>query len=85
MGLTEAWNEINPRPAEVASTEPSVPASCTWTYNNDDSFAWGTSCSNSFTLMEDGPRENGMKFCPYCSKPINQVSTSEEQSEGGAV
>lgn len=67
-----------------ASAEPGGPTSCTWTYN-EQSFAWGTSCSESFTLMEDGPHENGMKFCPYCSKPINQTPSSEEQSEGGAA
>lgn len=60
-----------------ASEKPSTPASCTWTYNNN-SFAWDTNCANSFTLMEDGPKENGMKFCPYCSKPILQAPHDTE-------
>lgn len=60
-----------------ASAEPSAPASCTWTYN-EDSFAWDTTCSESFMLMEDGPKENCMKFCPYCSKSIMQADRSLE-------
>ncbi|MGK0158861.1 hypothetical protein [Pseudomonas mosselii] len=61
-----------------ASAEPGESASCTWTYN-ENSFAWDTTCSESFMLMEDGPKENCMKFCPYCSKSITQAPTSEEQ------
>ncbi|MEN5236649.1 hypothetical protein ABE459_03985 [Pseudomonas sp. TWI923] len=60
-----------------ASAEPSAPASCTWTYN-DDSFAWDTTCSESFLLMDDGPKENCMKFCCYCSKPIIQAPHKAE-------
>lgn len=60
-----------------ASAEPSAPSSCTWTYN-DDSFAWDTTCSESFLLMDDGPKENCMKFCCYCSKPIIQAPHKAE-------
>lgn len=82
--LHASWMEPNSaavlkriKAALSASAEPSDSPGCTWTFT-DSTFAWGTSCSNSFTLMEDGPRENGMEFCPYCSKSIIQMPTNEE-------
>ncbi|WP_369991242.1 Lar family restriction alleviation protein [Pseudomonas xanthosomatis] len=65
--------------ALVAESEP---ANCTWTYS-EATFAWDTACSASFMLTEDGPRENGMKFCPYCSKSIIQTPISEEVEVNG--
>lgn len=64
------------RGSDVSVEQSSTP-SCAWTFN-EDSFAWGTTCSASFMLTEDGPRENGMRFCPYCSKSIIQTPISEE-------
>lgn len=82
--LEEAWEydigtplKRKIRTALSASAEPSAPSSCTWTYN-DDSFAWDTTCKESFLLMEDGPKENCMKFCCYCSKPIIQAPHEAE-------
>jgi len=44
---------------------------CTWEDNGED--AWETSCGEAFVLNEDGPTENGMKYCCYCGKPLREM------------
>lgn len=45
---------------------------CTWAEDSDG--VWNASCppvgDHSFCFTEDGPTENGFKFCPYCGKPL---------------
>jgi DNA-directed RNA polymerase subunit RPC12/RpoP len=41
---------------------------CRWKYDEDGK--WDTSCGESFCFIEDGPKENNMKFCPYCGSRI---------------
>jgi len=43
---------------------------CKWTY--DDDF-WDTDCGKAFTIMEGTPKDNEMKYCPYCGRQIEQV------------
>lgn len=60
-----------------AITDEKVPQ-CVWTVG-DEVYGepWETSCGNAFTLENDGPKENGMKFCCYCGKVlIEQESKS---------
>jgi len=48
---------------------------CIWEY--DDDGCWAASCdtdrSKTFYFTDDGPKENGFKFCPYCGKPLQCV------------
>lgn len=37
---------------------------CGWTEDLDGN--WGTSCGETFTFTDGGPRENRAKFCQYC-------------------
>ena len=46
---------------------------CVWTL--DDSVDWDsydTSCDQSFSLTEGTLKQNKMKFCCYCGKPIKE-------------
>lgn len=43
--------------------------SCAWEHDIWADY-WDTACGHAFTLTTDGPRENGMKFCPYCGRPL---------------
>ena len=31
---------------------------------------YDTECENAFELETDGPKENGMNYCPYCGKKL---------------
>jgi len=43
---------------------------CSW-YIEDGSDTWWTGCGKSIVFeYEDGPAENGFKFCPYCGGEI---------------
>lgn len=43
---------------------------CQWVHDDDDYDVWETKCGDLFILTEGTPRDNGMKFCPYCGKEI---------------
>lgn len=52
-----------------------VTVMCAWEQENDDpedTNNWHTNCGNDFILIEDGPLDNGMKYCCYCGKEIKQ-------------
>lgn len=48
-------------------------ATCEWWYDLGDD-VWATHCDNMFSFVVDGPKENGMNFCPYCGKPLVVVA-----------
>ncbi len=50
---------------------------CTWT-EDDEGGPWSTTCGNCFSFTDDGPAENGAKYCLYCSKPLLSVACAGE-------
>lgn len=44
---------------------------CGWKLDSDI-FAWETSCGGLFVINDGTPKENDMKFCPYCGKELDQ-------------
>ena len=51
---------------------------CTWGYDDGDDY-WETSCDGAFQLVDGTPADNGMKFCPYCGRPIEEVSENDQE------
>jgi hypothetical protein len=49
-----------------------VDGQCEWTYD-DDSYSWDTSCGAKWCFTDDGPVENGVKFCHCCGKRVALV------------
>lgn len=45
---------------------------CEWKLADD--IDWGnqyvSSCENIWELLDGTPIDNGMKFCPFCGKPL---------------
>jgi hypothetical protein len=42
-----------------------------WTQTDDEeSNNWESACGDIFYFEDGSPEENGMKFCPYCGKPL---------------
>jgi hypothetical protein len=47
---------------------------CEWKYNEDYD-CYDTDCGNSFSLDNGTPKENCMKYCPYCGKEIYVIAS----------
>ena len=45
-------------------------ASCEWKFD-ENHCKWDTACGEAFFFDNDGPEENGTKFCMYCGQPIH--------------
>jgi len=55
----------------ILHDESNPPPVCTW---EQDLYhdAWKTECGGLFQVMNGTPRENGMLFCPYCGRAIDE-------------
>jgi hypothetical protein len=51
--------------------------SCIW-YEDGDGGPWATGCKNYFEIIDGTPEDNGMKFCCYCGKPLEQVRAEDD-------
>jgi hypothetical protein len=49
---------------------------CVWTYQQNED-EWFTSCSNGFAVNKYLPSDAGIKFCPYCQKPITESENDQ--------
>lgn len=53
----------------LTGNSPVIPDGCLWTYDDHD-YKWNSACGESWTFIDDGPEENGVKFCQGCGKPV---------------
>lgn len=56
---------------------------CKWKEDNDG--CWWTDCGQGFVLADGTPKENDMKFCCYCGKPLEEKLfkwPEDEEQEG---
>jgi hypothetical protein len=42
---------------------------------------WESECGQVFTFIEDGPRDNGFEFCPYCGKSLVELPVTDDEEE----
>ena len=54
---------------EGVTTDPK----CTWAFSDEGS--WLAGCGKEFEFTNDGPKENGFKFCYSCGKPLEVDDT----------
>lgn len=58
------------------------PPSCTWTRVEEfDDTIWSTECGEEFCFVEQGPEENGAKFCHNCGRPVSLFIPEPEGEE----
>lgn len=67
----ELWKE---------AAERESPDTCAW--REDEDGTWETDCGQAFVFVDDGPVENGMKYCCYCGKQIDALPYVEEADDG---
>lgn len=55
----------------AAPAAPAVPA-CEWSCSDDESApnTWDGSCGIKWSFIDDGPMENGVRFCPKCGGTV---------------
>lgn len=58
-------------------------AACQWK-EDADTWSWDTSCDEKFQFTNDGPNENGYRFCPACGKPITLAGEPLREPGGAA-
>ena len=44
---------------------------CVWTHDEDYE-QYTTSCGSSWSFIDDGIAENGVKFCPHCGGEVKE-------------
>ena len=77
---TESMLATATQPQNAPQNIPEIiPDSCTW-HCEEDINNWHSDCGYQFQFMEDGPEENGVKFCPNCGKSV-AVSATEGTEE----
>ncbi len=52
---------------------------CIW-YQISEDYQYSTDCGHYFNLEDQTPLEGGMKFCPFCSCPIEENANVEENA-----
>lgn len=69
--LREKAEQENGRLRQIIE-DATVPEACGWFLDDLDG-AWQASCGMYWTFEAEGPRENNMRFCPGCGKPLAVV------------
>jgi len=59
------------------SDAEAAPAPCVWRENEDG--LWDTSCGREWEFIDDGPKENRVKFCIECGQPVQSVPLTVER------
>lgn len=82
IDLLRSLRNVSPEEAEeqrrtYALLEKALARHCTWTEDSDGN--WDTSCDNKYVIVEGTPTENGMKFCAYCGKRLEEARIGHEQ------
>jgi len=62
-------------------SEETKPEVCRWVQDGDGADLWESSCRGYFRIDDGTPSENGMKFCCYCGKPLEESPWVEEEGE----
>lgn len=51
---------------------------CRWKWDEYQEY-WTTGCGHDWCFKQDGPTENGMRYCHHCGKPIRLAGKQPEQ------
>lgn len=60
----------------MISAAPAAPA-CEWSVSDDGS--WDGSCGIKWSFIDDGPMENGVRFCPKCGGTVKMKEQSNDR------
>lgn len=78
-GFHAWWEKVEPVGAEPTQA-PADQLSCTWRYH-EPFFTWSSGCGSSWQFTDGNPKENGMRFCHSCGKPMVVVEDYSESDQ----
>ena len=57
---------------------------CVWTQDSDFEMGdtYDSGCGEKWSFIEGGPKENNVRFCQGCGKPVVIASAQPQQKEG---
>lgn len=60
-----------------------TPQACAWTVDPAEAErVWRTTCGQEVVFSDDsGPWRNGMQFCSYCGKPLEELHTQADSKD----
>ena len=56
--------------AQAISAEPAVQDVCEWHFDDEYEVVWESSCGELWSFIDGGPKENRVRFCHGCGKPV---------------
>lgn len=57
--------------------QSAIPDPCEWLQDEwDDSY--GTSCGNTYLIIDGTPEDNGMNYCTYCGGKLEAITTETQ-------
>ena len=56
------------------------PQFCKWREDSSGDM-WNTGCGQAFVFIDDGPKENGFKYCCYCGNVLRSVTALQAIDE----
>lgn len=82
--FADGWNACR---AEMLKAQPvsepyklaKSPEACAWI--SDGEGLWLGDCGLTWTFFDDGPNENGLKYCPSCGKKVSFIAAPAQGSE----
>lgn len=57
------------RAAPVPAAAPEALQGCEWTHD-EPQYSWDSACGEKWSFIEGGPKENFVRFCQGCGKPV---------------
>lgn len=79
------WSVQVDRDLSRAQAAPVVgaPDACVWTPDTDyETDVHYSACGEAWSFIEGGPKENNVRFCQGCGKPVVIASAQPQQKEG---
>lgn len=55
---------------EVLAAPAPQPLTCEWSFEDDDSGTWRSSCGELWCFIDGGPKENRVTYCHYCGGKV---------------
>lgn len=65
QGYRDGWTA-----AQAISAEPAVQDVCEWHFDDEYEVVWESSCGELWSFIDGGPKENRVRFCHGCGKPV---------------
>lgn len=80
---TAVWRMAAADPEQMLDVPHVIRGQCEWREVDEaDCTTWESACGQKWEFTNDGPAENGVKFCQGCGKPIEIVEARAETEHG---